>query len=92
MFKPKKKAPVEEVEEVEEVVEQENDIEDEFEDDIEEVEEVVPQPKTKTIPSKKIWSIQEVATQTAQVIVNSKTNQSYDLASAIVELLNRTEK
>ena len=38
------------------------------------------------------WTVQEVSTQTTPVIYNSKTKKPYDLLSAIVELLNRTEE
>ena len=42
----------------------------------------------KTVQSGKTWQIQEVATQTTPVIVNTKTNETLNLYDAVAEILN----
>lgn len=82
LFKPKKKKK-EEIEEVEEI------FEDEIEDEVEE-EQLKTQPK-KPQSNKPVWAIADVVTDSRQVIVNNETGEQYDLYSAVVEILNRTE-
>jgi len=42
----------------------------------------------KTAKQSKTWQIQEVATQTAPVIVNTNTGENYNLYDAVAEILN----
>jgi len=101
VFKPKKKTSKtlrskpdieEELEEEEEDDSDEPDEEELEDDEEEEVEEEIEEPKIKKkIIQEKIWSIQEVPTETTQIIYNSKEKKSYNLASAIVELLNKID-
>lgn len=89
LFKPKKKKK-EEIEEVEEIFEDEIEEEDvEDEDEVEE-EQLKTQPK-KPQSNKPVWAIADVVTDSRQVIVNNETGEQYDLYSAVVEILNRTE-
>lgn len=49
------------------------------------------QPQPKPQEPERLWNVGVVATETAPVIVNSKTGQQFDLYSAIALLLERTE-
>lgn len=89
-FKTKKKAPT--LKQIEEQMDEPDEEEEEVEEEEEPEEEIEEDPKVKVKKADdKVWSIQEVPTATTQVIFNSKTKTAYDLTSAIVELLNRTE-
>jgi len=61
---------------------------EEEEEDVEEEE--VEEEKTKE-ENVDLWSVQEVSTQTQPVIYNKSTKKSYDLHSAMVEILNKLE-
>lgn len=83
MFKTKKKEV--KAEEDEEFVEDETeeDVEEDIEDEVEE--------EKADVKTRAVWVIEDIATQTQQVIYNSKTKKAYDLTSAVVEILNRLE-
>jgi hypothetical protein len=103
LFKPKKKVPKIQPKPIEEeeypLIEEEVEEEDDNDDDEEELEEedhekYKPQPKSQPVPkkvNKPKWEVGDVVTDTAKVIVNKETGKQYDLYSAVVEILNRTE-
>lgn len=91
LFKAKKKKKDTEI--AEDFYEEEEDIEDESDDDdaVEEDKLEKFRPKKEVKEPKELWSVADVVTDTRQVIVNNKTGEQYDLYSAVVEILNRTE-
>ena len=69
----------------------------------ESVEEIVPTPEeeeTETeeeeeqeeVQEDKVWKVAEIPIKKQSVIYNSKEDKVYDLLSAVVEILNRTEE
>ena len=66
--------------------------EEDYEQDMENVEEPYEEPEQPQKPSKKeTWIVHDVPVESQKVIVNTKTKKVYDLYSAVVEILNRTE-
>lgn len=57
----------------------------------EETEEYKPRLPIPKPVQKEAWSLTEVSTNSTIAIVNNKTGKVYDVYSALVELLNRTE-
>lgn len=49
------------------------------------------QPQQQVEPSP-VWIVHDTPTETQRVIVNTQERKAYDLYSAIVEILNRTEE
>lgn len=88
LFKAKKTKKDTEVEQ--DYYEEEQEIEEE-DDAVEEEKLEKFKPKKETKEPKELWSVADVVTDTRQVIVNNKTGEQYDLYSAVVEILNRTE-
>jgi len=82
-----------ELKEGEEIVEEQPE-EEIVKDEVETEEEIVEeQPKEKVVEEdENIWSVQEIPTQTQPIIYNKETKKTYDLYSAVVEILNRIEE
>jgi hypothetical protein len=51
-----------------------------------------PQTRPVIPTQQKIWSVEEVVTQTENIIKNQLTGETWSVLDAIVELLNRTEE
>ena len=90
-----KKVVVPEIEEKNKYEVEEIENEDEYYDEDENDEDVKNESanhtKRNNEPKVNLWSKKEIVTSTEPIIYNSKTKESYDLLSAVVELLNRTE-
>lgn len=88
--KPKEKT-VEEVEkQLEESKAKLEELKEESSEESEETKEVEDKEEPK-VSKEPVWQVREVPTQKEAVIYNSKENKMYDLLSAVVEILNRTE-
>lgn len=89
--KPKEKT-VEEVEkQLEESKAKLEELKEESSEESEEPKEEVEEKEKPKVSEEPVWQVREVPTQKEAVIYNSKENKMYDLLSAVVEILNRTE-
>jgi len=85
MFKKKKvKKPEFNEEDYDEDLQEEEEEEDEGYRD--------PEPEVKKNPKLKTWIVQDVATESQRVIVNTKTKKPHDMYSALVEVLNKMDE
>jgi hypothetical protein len=92
LFKLKKKVPAIEPKPMEEAEYEmvEEEVEEEDVEQEEDHEKYKPKQTPKNVNKPK-WEVGDVVTDTSKVIVNTQTGEHYDLYSAVVEILNRTE-